>query len=69
MSLSVSANALQTALARAEMVAGKVSLGPTSPGYVSDVVDLKLAQREVESAAELLQTQNEIMGYLIDELV
>ena len=68
MNLSVSANAVQTALMQAETAAAKASRGPTSPSYVSDVVDLNMAQRQVESAVKVLKTQNEILGYLIDEL-
>lgn len=69
MNLSVSANALQSALARAETVAESVALGPGSPDYATDLVDLKLAQREVESAAEVLEMQSEMLGYLLDEFV
>ncbi len=67
MNLSVSANALQTAFARAETVAKSVAAGPGLPDYPANLVDLKLAQREVESAAEVLETQIEMLGYLLDE--
>jgi len=69
MNLSVSANALQTAFARVETVAESVALGPNSPDYAADLVDLKLAQREVESAADVLEIQIEMLGYLLDEFV
>jgi hypothetical protein len=68
MSMSIAASAVQSALTRADTVAAKAALGPTSPSYVSDVVDLNVAQREVESAVKVLQTQDEILGYLLDEL-
>ena len=69
MNLSISANALQTDFARVETVAESVAQGPNSPDYAADLVDLKLAQREVESAADVLEIQVEMLGYLLDEFV
>jgi len=65
--LNVSANALQAAFARVENAIESAATGSSSPDYAAAVVDVKVAQREVESSAEVLETQSEILGYLLDE--
>jgi hypothetical protein len=69
MNLSVSAAAVQSAMERFSEAAVKVSQGPISPGFAANVVDLKVAERQVEAAVQLVRTESDILGYLIDELV
>lgn len=69
MNLNISTIAMQSGMERFSEAAVKVSRGPTNPGFAASVVDLKLAEREVESAVALLRSESENLGYLIDELV
>jgi len=69
MNISVSASAVNSAMERFNDAAIRVGQGPVTPGFAANVVDLKVAQSEVEAAVELLRTESEILGYLIDELV
>ena len=68
MNLSISINAVQTATNRFNEAAERVGQGPVAPDFAANVVDLKVAQREVESAVRVLRAESENLGYLIDEL-
>lgn len=69
MDFQFSVSAVQAAQGRFNDAAVRVSQGPMAPGFVANVVDLKVAQREVEAAVKVVRTESEVLGYLIDELV
>ena len=69
MDFQFSISAVQAAQGRFNDAAIRVSQGPTDPDFAANVVDLKVAQREVEATVKVVRAQNEILGYLIDELV
>ncbi len=68
MNLSFSVNAVQTATSRFNDAALRVGQGPLAPDFAANVVDLKVAQREVEAAVKVLRAESDNLGYLIDEL-
>lgn len=68
MSLSISANAVQSAVERFTRAAEQVARGPVAPDFPADVVAIKTARLEVESAVQVLETENELLGYLVDTL-
>ncbi|NDY95193.1 hypothetical protein [Wenzhouxiangella limi] len=69
MSVNISAGPVQAAMERVSEAALKVSQGPVAPGFAASVVDMKAAQRDVEAAVQVVRTESEVLGYLIDELV
>lgn len=68
MDLSLSAAAVQSSLARFQDAAVRVSAGPQQDDFVAGVVDMKVAQRDLEAAVQVLKRQNEVLGYLLNEL-
>lgn len=69
MSINISAGPVQAAMERFGEAALKVGQGPVAPGFAANAVDLKAAQRDVEAAVQVVRTESEVLGYLIDELV
>lgn len=68
MNLSFSVSAVQAANSRFNEAAMRVGQGPLAPDFAANVVDLKVAQREVEAAVQVVRARSENMGYLIDQL-
>ncbi len=68
MSLSISLSALQSSLSSWQDAAERVAAGPLNDGFARNVVDMQLAQRDVEASVKIIKAQQEMLGYLIDEL-
>lgn len=68
MSTSVSFAALQLPLANWRDAAERVAAGPLADDFVRNVVDMQVAQREVEAAVKVIKAHHEMTGYLVDTL-
>ena len=68
MDLGISVTAVQSSMARFNEAAVRVSAGPQQGDFVASVVDMKVAQRDVEAAVQVLKRQNEVLGSLLNEL-
>ncbi|QOC22460.1 hypothetical protein IC757_15855 [Wenzhouxiangella sp. AB-CW3] len=60
------AQALQQGTTNFREAAERVSSGPAQDGFVSAVVEMQSAQREVEAAVEVVRAVDESLGRLID---
>lgn len=67
-SFDVALTGIRNGLASFESAAEQVSRGPNNPDFVQAVVEMKVAQREVEASVKVLKAVDEMMGSLIDEL-